>query len=168
MYLSGHGGDGFLKFQGVETLTSTDISDSLSQMAAQRRYGRMLFIVDTCQAESLFAGLTAPDVITVASSKTGAQCALACFHHRRFQPTGENSYSYVNDDTIGLTVVDRVTYFLLHKLQTMEPQSTLSVLALIDWLRCVLVLTNQHCHSSCTHQGAATWEHAGGATHAAR
>lgn len=76
VYLSGHGGDGFLKFQGVETLTSTDISDSLSQMAAQQRYGRMLFIVDTCQAASLIQGVTAPDVIMMASSKTGVHASV--------------------------------------------------------------------------------------------
>ncbi len=73
IYLSGHGGEDFLKFQGVETLTSTDITDALSQMAAQGRFGSLLFIADTCKAASLFTGVAVvPHVVTVASSKSGA------------------------------------------------------------------------------------------------
>ncbi len=48
---------------------------------------------------------------------------------------GENSYSYVNDDVVGLTVVDRFTYFLLHALEQLKPTSNVTLAQLFAWLR---------------------------------
>jgi phosphatidylinositol glycan class K len=71
--MSGHGGDDFLKFQGVETMMSHDLSDAVAQMHAKQRYGRLTLIIDTCQASSLFASIRSPNVVSIASSKTGVQ-----------------------------------------------------------------------------------------------
>jgi glycosylphosphatidylinositol transamidase (GPIT) subunit GPI8 len=49
IYLTGHGGDGFLKFNDYEEVSSHDIADAVEQMHQQRRYNEMLLIVDTCQ-----------------------------------------------------------------------------------------------------------------------
>ena len=52
-YLTGHGGDEFLKFQDQREILSRDVADALSHMHAVGRYNEVLFIVDTCQAETL-------------------------------------------------------------------------------------------------------------------
>ena len=38
VYLTGHGGDEFLKFQDKEEVSSTDLANALDQMYAKRRY----------------------------------------------------------------------------------------------------------------------------------
>jgi glycosylphosphatidylinositol transamidase (GPIT) subunit GPI8 len=72
IYLAGHGGNNFLKFQDAEELNSKDIGDSLAQMHRQNRYKSVLLMVDTCQASTLFTQLNpvdTPNVVTVGSSK---------------------------------------------------------------------------------------------------
>jgi GPI-anchor transamidase subunit K len=54
IYMTGHGGDEFLKFQDSEEISSRDIADSIAQMWEKRRYNEILFMVDTCQAGTLF------------------------------------------------------------------------------------------------------------------
>jgi len=41
VYLTGHGGDGFLKFQDSEEITSQELADALEQMWEKRRYVNM-------------------------------------------------------------------------------------------------------------------------------
>lgn len=38
VYLTGHGGDGFLKFQDSEEVTSQELADAVEQMWQKRRY----------------------------------------------------------------------------------------------------------------------------------
>lgn len=79
IYMTGHGGDNFLKFQGMEEINSLDLADALNQMHEGRRYHQILFVLDTCQAGTLFDHVTAPNVTVMASSIKG-----------------ESSYSVIN------------------------------------------------------------------------
>uniref|UniRef100_A0A915DFW1 GPI-anchor transamidase n=1 Tax=Ditylenchus dipsaci TaxID=166011 RepID=A0A915DFW1_9BILA len=56
LYLSGHGGDGFLKFQDAEELTSVDLADAIETMFQHNRYNELFVISDTCQSESILVG----------------------------------------------------------------------------------------------------------------
>ena len=38
VYITGHGGDEFLKFQDQTEISSTDIADAIAQMAEKHRY----------------------------------------------------------------------------------------------------------------------------------
>lgn len=72
IYMSGHGGNNFLKFQDNEELNAQDLRDAIQQMHAQERYRSILFMLDTCQAETLFWELNkedTPNMITIGSSK---------------------------------------------------------------------------------------------------
>uniref|UniRef100_A0AC34PU96 GPI-anchor transamidase n=1 Tax=Panagrolaimus sp. JU765 TaxID=591449 RepID=A0AC34PU96_9BILA len=94
IYLSGHGGDGFLKFQDHTELTSTEVADAIETMSKNQRYNEILFIVDSCQSASMYSEITSPNVISSASSLVG-----------------EDSLSYQRDEDIGVYVVDRYAYF---------------------------------------------------------
>jgi len=96
VYLTGHGGDEFLKFQDVEELTSQDLSDAFEQMHQQRRYNEIMFVIDTCQATTLYKRFYSPNILAIGSSKKG-----------------ENSYSHHTDSLLGLAVIDRFTYYTL-------------------------------------------------------
>lgn len=110
IYLTGHGGNGFLKFQDKNELTSTEVADAFEQMYQKGRYNEILFIVDTCQAESMSSELHSPNIIGIGSSKIG-----------------QDSLSHHGDSTIGVYVIDRFTYYVLdflEKLNTYTAQNT--------------------------------------------
>ncbi|OQR94354.1 GPI-anchor transamidase [Achlya hypogyna] len=100
VFMTGHGGDGFLKFQDFEELSSHDIADSIQEMHVKGRYHELFFMVDTCQAGSLAKQLYSPNVVTIGSASTG-----------------QNSYAYHTDYDIGLSLIDRFTYATLDYLQ---------------------------------------------------
>lgn len=94
VFLSGHGGDEFLKFHDTEELTAADLGYALGDMHAKGRYKEVLLLIDTCQAATLATHITAPGVTTVSSSLKG-----------------ENSYAQeARDDLGGVAVIDRFTH----------------------------------------------------------
>ncbi|TYZ60700.1 hypothetical protein PybrP1_005849 [[Pythium] brassicae (nom. inval.)] len=109
IFMTGHGGDGFLKFQDFEELSSQDIADSIQEMHVKKRYNEIFFMVDTCQAGSLSNAIVSPNVVTIGSSQTG-----------------ESSYAHHSDEELGLAVIDRFTYATLDYLQRMKVG---------DWIR---------------------------------
>lgn len=96
LYMTGHGGDEFLKFQDSEELQSHDLADAVKQMKEKHRFKELLIMVDTCQAATLFNQLQSPGVLAIGSSMKG-----------------ENSYSHHLDSDVGVSVVDRFTYYTL-------------------------------------------------------
>lgn len=71
VYLTGHGGDNFFKFQDGEELMSNDIASVFSQMYEMKRYNEILFISDTCQAFTMADEISVPNVFSVGSSLKG-------------------------------------------------------------------------------------------------
>lgn len=71
VYLTGHGGDNFFKFQDGEELMSNDVASAFSQMYELRRYNEILFISDTCQAFTMADEIRVPNVFSVGSSLKG-------------------------------------------------------------------------------------------------
>nr|SVE88685.1 EOG090X07K0 [Daphnia sinensis] len=106
IYLTGHGGDGFLKFQDSEEITNVDLADAIQQMWEKQRYHEMLFIVDTCQAASLYQKFYSPNVLAIGSSLVG-----------------EDSLSHHVDPAIGVYIIDRYTYYALEFLEHVTPTS---------------------------------------------
>jgi len=90
VYLTGHGGDNFFKFQDGEELMSHDVASAFSQMYHLKRYNEILFISDTCQAFTMADEINVPNVYSVGSSLKG-----------------QNSYASHTDSEIGQSVIDR-------------------------------------------------------------
>ena len=97
VYMSGHGGNEFLKFQDSQEISSWDISSAFEQMRVQGRYNEVFFMVDTCQANTLFTQFISPNIFSLGSSRLG-----------------ENSYSHHGDIDVGIAIIDRFTYWSLH------------------------------------------------------
>lgn len=100
IYMAGHGGNEFLKFQDAEEISAFDIADSVAQMHEARRYNEILFMIDTCQANTMYSKLYSPNVLATGSSKIS-----------------ENSYSHHADVDVGVAVIDRYTYAHLEFLE---------------------------------------------------
>lgn len=96
LYLTGHGGDGFLKFHDADELSAIELANAVSEMRHRRRFRKLLIIVDTCQAASLFTHLEdGSGVLAFASSRLG-----------------ENAYASSPDATIGVALADRFTEYV--------------------------------------------------------
>ncbi len=101
--MTGHGGDGFLKFQDNHELTSHDFADALAQMHEKKRYNEIFFMIDTCQAASMYQQIKSPNIFAAASSIVG-----------------QSSYSHHADSEIGVAVIDRFTYYNLEMLKNVK------------------------------------------------
>lgn len=100
IYMTGHGGNEFLKFQDSEEISSWDLADAFSQMREKKRYNELLFMIDTCQANTLYRQFYADGVIATGSSEED-----------------ESSYSHHADNDVGVAVIDRWTYYVLEFLE---------------------------------------------------
>lgn len=96
LYMTGHGGDEFLKFQDYEEISAVDIADAIEQMWQKKRYHELFFMIDTCQANTLYSRIYSPNVLATGSSAKG-----------------ENSYSHGADHDLGVAMIDRFTNFVL-------------------------------------------------------
>ncbi|KAK7584166.1 hypothetical protein V9T40_005129 [Parthenolecanium corni] len=110
IYLTGHGGDGFLKFQDSEEITSQELADALEQMWQKRKYHEIFFMIDTCQAASMYEKFYSPNILAMASSLVG-----------------EDSLSHHIDPAIGVYIIDRYTFYALRFLEKVQPDSALNM-----------------------------------------
>ena len=69
--MTGHGGDEFLKFQDNEEISAYDVADAVEQMWEKRRYNKMFFVIDTCEAVTMYSKLYSPNIISTGSSQFG-------------------------------------------------------------------------------------------------
>lgn len=106
LYMTGHGGDEFLKFQDNEEISAYDVADAVEQMWEKRRYNKMFFVIDTCEAVTMYSKLYSPNVISTGSSQLG-----------------QSSYSHHNDWDLGVAVIDSYTHEVLQYLETLNKTS---------------------------------------------
>lgn len=116
VFLTGHGGEDFLKFQDSEELGAHDIADAFAQMWEKKRYHEIFFLIDTCQAASMYSKIYSPNVLAAASSLTG-----------------ESSYSHHVDYDIGVSVIDRFTYFNLETLENVHQEDQNNLADLVSF-----------------------------------
>jgi len=104
IYLTGHGGDQFFKFQDIEEITADEIASTLAEMHVRRKYNQVLLVADTCQAYTLGDGLSktaTPNVMVVGSSLKG-----------------ESSYAHHSDVHVGMSVIEKYTHAFLQFVDT--------------------------------------------------
>lgn len=65
------------------------------------RYHEILFMIDTCQANTMYTKLYSPNIIATGSSKLD-----------------QSSYSHHADNDVGVAVIDRYTYYNLEFLES--------------------------------------------------
>ncbi|KAK4207024.1 gpi-anchor transamidase-like protein [Rhypophila decipiens] len=100
VYMTGHGGAEFLKFQDAEEIGAFDLADAFEQMWEKKRYHEILFMIDTCQANTMYSKLYSPNIIATGSSELD-----------------QSSYSHHADNDVGVAVIDRYTYYNLEFLE---------------------------------------------------
>jgi len=106
VYMTGHGGNEFLKFQDNEEISAFDIADAFEQMYQKKRYNEIFFMIDTCQANTMYSKFYSPNILATGSSELG-----------------ENSYSHSNDNDIGVAVIDAFTHYVLEYMEDINKTS---------------------------------------------
>lgn len=115
IYMTGHGGDDFIKIQDSEEISGEDLADAFQQMHVKGRYHEILYVVDTCQASTMYEPFYTPNILAVGSSLRN-----------------QNSYSHHPDPEIGVGVIDRFTYYNLEVLERLDKASTSSLQQLFE------------------------------------
>ena len=97
IYMAGHGGDGFIKFNDEEEVMKEELALALGEMRTLGRYHELLFIIDSCQSFTLCDNFDNVDEsICIGSSVLG-----------------ENSYAHHTDMMLGVSIIDQFTRELL-------------------------------------------------------
>jgi phosphatidylinositol glycan class K len=105
VYLTGHGGDGFLKFHDQTELLATDLAAAIKSMHSAGRYKELLLVLDTCQAATLYSELdSVPNWAGIASSKLG-----------------QSSYALRSDPGVGAHLVDEFSHYVAMYLDKITP-----------------------------------------------
>eukprot|EP01041_Mallomonas_annulata_P007227 gene7227-14741_t len=69
IYITGHGGNEFMKFHDYEEFSAQDFSYIIHEMHIKKRFNEILIISDTCQAETLTSLIKTPNIISISSAK---------------------------------------------------------------------------------------------------
>lgn len=115
IYLTGHGGNEFLKFQDAEEIGAYDLADAFQQMHEKKRYKEIFFMIDTCQANTMYLKIYSPNILCVGSSRLD-----------------ESSYSHHSDLDVGVAVIDRFTFYTLEFLEKIDKNSQITIDKLFD------------------------------------
>ncbi|EMP33219.1 GPI-anchor transamidase [Chelonia mydas] len=121
IYMTGHGGNGFLKFQDSEEITNVELADAFEQMWQKRRYNELLFIIDTCQGASMYERFYSPNIMALASSQVGED-SLSVF---AMEPSKYVYFVFKHQPDLGIGVhlMDRYTFYVLEFLEEIHPAS---------------------------------------------
>lgn len=110
VYLTGHGGNEFLKFQDAEEIGAYDLADAFQQMYEKKRYKEMFVMIDTCQANTMYLRIYSPNILCVGLSRLD-----------------ESSYSHHSDMDVGVAVIDRFTFYTLEFLEKIDKNSQITI-----------------------------------------
>ena len=142
VYMTGHGGNEFLKFQDNEEISAFDIADAFEQMWQKKRsavtqcpltrhlmlkysrYNEILFMIDTCQANGMYSKFYSPNILATGSSEIGQNSYSVC---RFAPPLVSDSWTYwcqyENDNDIGVAVIDSFTHHILQFMEGIDKTS---------------------------------------------
>ena len=133
LYLTGHGGDGFLKFNDAFELGATEFAAAIRDAFHLHRFSELLVLLDTCQASSMTALLHDANLMATAAGtqafESGDDDARAPPRIATFASSavGQNSFSHEVDARLGVAVSDRFTYqihsFLRQGMSTPTPRT---------------------------------------------
>lgn len=74
------------------------------------RYNEILFMIDTCQANTMYSKFYSPNILATGSSEIN-----------------ENSYSHENDEDIGVAVIDSFTHYVLEFMEDINKTSQITM-----------------------------------------
>ena len=108
LYLTGHGGDGFLKFNDQFELAASDLAAAVRNAYFLGRFSELLVLTDTCQASTMPAPLHEASLLPPPDGSLAAP-RIASMSSSEL---GQNSFSHEVDSRLGVATSDRFTFEL--------------------------------------------------------
>ena len=108
LYMTGHGGDEFLKFHNFEEFDSSNLQSVVLDMQKSGRLGEMFYIVDTCQAGTMLASFQ-NNMENQDNFDINERLNEIVFSGIGSSGKDENSYAHKNDRLLGVALADRFT-----------------------------------------------------------
>lgn len=108
LYLTGHGGDEFLKFREVDQIKAKEFAEIISDMKRILKFDELLIILDTCEALSMFKYISTDGVTVIASSEIR-----------------QKSLSTHYDSEYNIPLSDMFTFTMCDLIRKMSPSSSL-------------------------------------------
>jgi len=68
IYMNGHGGENFFKIADTDLVHSEDLAQVFDEMHLKGLYKEIVFLLDTCEALSMFDQVEAPNMYMIATS----------------------------------------------------------------------------------------------------
>ncbi len=103
VYLTGHGGDSFLKFHDQSELMASDLGAAIEYMKLVDRFKNLFVILDTCQASTMYENIGARGWAGASSSKRD-----------------QSSYALNSDARVGTFLIDEFSHHMYQFLKTLE------------------------------------------------
>ena len=103
LFMTGHGGDGFLKFHDQTELMSSDLGAAVEYMYHAGRYKNMFIVLDTCQASTMWEDIA-----------EGVDGWVAAASSAR----GFSGYALNHDGHVGTFLVDEFSHWVATWLDT--------------------------------------------------
>lgn len=100
VFLTGHGGDNFLKFHDQSELMASDLGAAIEFMNKAHRFRNLIVMLDTCQASTMYETIEGKGWIGAASSKRD-----------------QSSYALNSDGTIGGYLIDQFSHHMMQFLK---------------------------------------------------
>ena len=96
------------------------------------RYNEIFFMIDTCQANTMYSKLYSPNIFAVGSSALG-ESSYSVSHSRSITfYTDTNIYpQHENDNDIGVAVIDAFTHYVLQFMEKINKTSQVSMQELV-------------------------------------
>eukprot|EP00890_Picochlorum_soloecismus_P003076 jgi/Picsp_1/376/NSC_00374-R1_gpi-anchor transamidase precursor len=110
VFLTGHGGDRFLKFHDQSELMAADLGSAIEYMHRMKRFKDLLVILDTCQASTMY------------EDTGGAARWIGAASSKRDQ----SSYALNSDGAVGAYLVDEFTHHLVQYLEEVVRRNPLA------------------------------------------
>lgn len=103
LYLTGHGGDSFLKFHDQSEMMASDLGAAIEYMKMVDRFNNMFVILDTCQASTMYEDVGVTGWAGAASSKRD-----------------QSSYALNSDPHVGTYLIDEFTHHMYEFLNMLK------------------------------------------------
>ncbi|KAI5187338.1 GPI-anchor transamidase subunit K [Nematocida sp. AWRm78] len=116
IYITGHGGNGFIKYCNRTYLYKNDITDALINLQRIRKLKSVLFIADTCQADTLIDKSRLPENVTFVSTSL----------------KGESSHSTTFSERLNVFPID---LFIMHLYKIHQEKRIFNGVALSEFIK---------------------------------
>ena len=108
--ITSHGGEGFIKVRDILVVLTDEINRTLNEMYIKGKYKELIFVLDTCEAYTLYDHMNVPNIYFIASSSPG-----------------QKAFSYSYDENLLGPTVDKFHFLLYNTIQEIHKKKAYNI-----------------------------------------